>query len=138
MGTLLALDLRDYLTSGLSTSDTVTAGRLAAVPDRQVGVIETGGLPSTHTMAAGPGLAQLEWPRVQILSRAPTYPAAVQLAQNVHHLLDGLRPRTINGTPYEWAEAVQQPFMLEEDANGRVVVACNYQIAKARSTSTST
>ena len=138
MGTLLALDLRDYISSGLSTADTVTAGRLAGVPDKQVGVIETGGLPSTHTMASGPGLAQLEWPRVQILTRATTYPAAVQLAANVHHLLDGFRPRTINGTSYEWIEAVQQPFLLEEDANGRVVMACNYQIAKALSTSTST
>jgi hypothetical protein len=138
MGTLLALDLRDYLASGLSTSDTVTAGRLAAFPDRQIGVIESGGLPSTHTMASGPGLAVMEWPRVQILSRAATYQAAVQIAQNVHGLLDGLRERTINGTRYHWSEAVQQPFMLEEDANNRVVIACNYQIAKAHSTSTST
>jgi hypothetical protein len=138
MGTLLALDLRDYLSSGLGAGETVTAGRLAAVPDRHVGVVESGGLPSTHTMAPGPGLAQLEWPRAQVLTRATTYQAAAQLATNVHRLLDGFRPRTINGTVYEWIEAVQQPFFLEDDANGRVVFACNYQIAKALSTSTST
>jgi len=136
MGTLLALDIRDLLASG--QGETVTAGRLAAVPDTAIGVIETGGLPSTHTMQSGPGLAQLEWPRVQVLSRASTYRKAAQMAQNAHHLLDGLRPRTINGTQYHWAEAVQQPFLLETDENGRTVMACNYQIAKALSTSTST
>lgn len=136
MGTLLALDLRDYLAS--EQSETVTAGRLAADPDRQIGVIETGGLPSTHAMAAAPGQASLEWPTVQILSRAPTYQAAAQIAANAHHALDGLRPRTINGTQYEWAQALQQPFFLEDDVNGGVIFACNYLIAKARSASTST
>ncbi len=136
MGTLLALDLRDYLASGQSES--VTAGRLPAVPDRAIGVLETGGLPSAHTMVSGPGQAVMEFPRVQILSRAPTYQAARQMAENAHHLLDGFRPRLINGTAYEWIEAAQQPFLLDEDANGRVIIACNYQVAKARSTSTST
>jgi len=138
MGTLFALDLRDYLACGLGAAETVTAGRLPAVPDRAVGVIETGGLPSTHAMASGPGLALLEWPTTQVLSRAATYQAAAQIAANVQHRLDGLRARTINGTAYEWAQALQQPFYLEDDANGRVIFACNYLVAKARSTSTST
>ena len=136
MGSLLALDLRDYLASG--QSETAIAGRMPAVPDRVIGVLETGGSPSVHAMASGPGLAQLEMPRVQVVSRAVTYQAAAQMAANVPHLLDGFSARTINGTRYEWIEGVQQPFLLEEDANGRSVLACNYQIAKARSTSTST
>ena len=138
MGSLFAADVRDYLASGLGSGETVTAGRLPAVPDRALGVIETGGLPSSHAMAGAPGLAHLEWPTTQILSRAPTYQAAAQMAANAHHLLDGFRPRTINGTAYAWGQAMQQPFMLEEDANGRVIFACNYLVAKARSTSTST
>jgi hypothetical protein len=137
MGTLLALDIRDLLATG--QSETVTAGRLAAVPDRQIGVIETGGLPSTHTMAGAAGLAQLEWPTVQIRSRANTYMAAGQIATNAHHLLDGFRSCTLtSGTRVEWITAMQQPFFLEEDENGRVVFACNYLIAKQRHTSTST
>ena len=136
MGSLFALDLRDYLASG--SGETVTAGRLPAVPDRAIGVIETGGLPSSHAMAGVPGVALLEWPTTQVLSRATTYQAAAQIATNVHRLLDGLRPRTINGTAYEWAQALQQPFYLEDDANGRVIFACNYLVAKALSTSTST
>jgi hypothetical protein len=136
MGTLLALDLRDYLSSG--QGETVIAGRMPPMPDRVIGVLETGGLPSVHAMADGPGQALLEYPRVQVVSRATTYQTAAQMAANVHHLLDGFRARTINGTAYEWIEAVQQPFLLDEDVNGRTVIACNYQIAKARSTSTST
>jgi hypothetical protein len=136
MGSLLALDIRDLLASG--QSETVTAGRMTQSPDRQIGVLETGGLPATHAMADGPGQALMEWPRVQIVSRATSYRAAAQIATNVHHLLDGLRSRLINGTEYAWIEAVQEPFFLDEDANARTVFACNYQIAKARSTSTST
>lgn len=137
MGALLALDLRDLLATG--QSETVTAGRLAAVPDRQIGVIESGGLPSSHTMAATAGSAQLEWPTVQILSRAPSYAAAAQIAQNAHHLLDGYRGGTLaSGTRLEWITALQQPFFLEDDPNGRVIFACNYLMAKQRHTSTST
>lgn len=136
MGTLLALDLRDYLASGQTA--TVMAGYLPTEPARAVAVRETGGMPSVHTMSSGPGLAYAERPTVQVLSRAATYEATAQIAANVHHLLDGLRPRTINGTAYEWAEALQQPFELERDDNGRIIFACNYLITKARSTSTST
>jgi hypothetical protein len=89
-------------------------------------------------MASGPGEAHLERPTAQLLSRAPTYQGAAQIAANAHHLMDGLRPRLINGTAYEWAEALQQPFELERDENGCVIFACNYIITKARSTSTST
>ena len=136
MGSLFTIDVRDYLASG--QGETVTAGQLPIEPARAIGVRRTGGLPSTHTMSSGPGNAHLEWPTVQILSRAPTYQAAEQIATNVHHLLDGLRPRTINGTAYEWAQALQQPFELDRDENGRVIFACNYVIAKVKDTSTST
>ena len=136
MGSLFAIDLRDYLASG--QSETVIAGYLPTEPARAVAVRETGGLPSTHTMSSGPGLAHLEWPTAQILSRAATYQAAAQIAANVHHLLDGLRERTINGTSYHWSQAMQQPFELDRDENGRIIFACNYLVAKALSTSTST
>lgn len=137
MGTLLALDLRDLLATG--QSETVTAGRLAAVPDRQIGIIESGGLASSHTMAGTANSAQMEWPTVQVLSRAPTYQAAAQIAQNVHHLLDGYRGGTLtSGTRCEWMQALQQPFFLEDDPNGRVVFGCNYLLATQRHTSTST
>lgn len=136
MGSLLALDLRDYLASG--QGETVIAGRLPTDPPRAIGVRETGGMPSSHTMSSGPGQAVMEWPTVQVFSRAATYQASAQIAQNVHGLLDGLRARIINGTWYHWVEAMQQPFFLEDDENGRPIFACNYLIAKARSTSTST
>lgn len=136
MGTLLALDLRDYLASG--QGETVVAGYLPTEPPRAIAVRETGGVPSVHTMSSGPGAAYVERPGVQVLSRAATYAATAQIAANVHHLLDGFRPRTINGTSYEWAEALQQPFELDRDENGRIIFACNYLITKARSTSTST
>lgn len=128
-------DLQDLLSSGSTgLSGTILLGRLSDTPAEQIAIAETGGMAPVHAMSSGPGNAILEIPRVQILSRSTTYSAAHTRIKLVEGLLDGLRPRTINGTQYHFASAVQPPFLLEYDANGRPVLAQNFEIQKARST----
>lgn len=129
-------DLSDLLSSGSTgvLSGTIYLGRLSDTPAEQVAIAETGGMAPVHAMASGAGLAVLEIPRVQILSRSTTYAAAKTRIKLVEGLLDGLRPRTINGVQYHFVSAVQPPFLLEYDANNRPVLAQNFEIQKARST----
>ena len=128
-------DLLDLISSGSTgLSGTILLGRLSDTPAEQLAIAETGGMAPVHAMSSGPGNAILELPRVQISSRSTTYAAAKTRIKSVEALLDGLRPRTINGIQYHFATAVQPPFLLEYDANNRPVLAQNFEIQKARST----
>jgi hypothetical protein len=137
MGTLLLDDMADYLSTG-GISDTIIRGLVLESPDKAVFIRETGGRAPDHAMSGTAGAVAMEWPHVQIVSRATTYQGARQLAANVYRLLDGMPKRTLNGTTYYWGTALQSPFLLEQDVNNRVLIACNYELAKAASTSTST
>jgi hypothetical protein len=129
-------DLGDLLSTGSTgvVGTDLFLGRMPDTPAACTSIAETGGFAPVHAMASGPGQAVLELPRVQILARAATYSAAKLRIKTVESLLDGLRPRLINGTQYHFAQAVQPPFLLEYDANQRPVMAQNYDIQKARST----
>jgi len=132
---MIADDLVDYLTSAGAVSSGAMFGRsLPDTPAAAVGLIEYGGLPGVHAMSTGPGNVVLEQPRVQIVVRDETYALARITIQQIGQKLDGLRARTINGIQYHHAEALQPPMFLYDDENGRVVLAQNYQILKARST----
>jgi hypothetical protein len=53
---------------------------------------------------------------------------------DIYLLLEGLGDRTINGVSYLWFGAVQEPFPMGLDENGRMRMAVNFDITKARST----
>lgn len=129
-------DLGDYLTSGSTgvTGTDIFLGRMPDTPAACTSIAETGGMAPEHAMSTGPGNAVLERPRVQVLARATTYAAAKTRIKIAEGLLDGLRPRTINGIQYHFASAVQPPFLLQYDSAERPVLAQNFEIHKARST----
>jgi hypothetical protein len=136
---MVADDLSDYLTSqghGANTTDTGTApisifsNFSPTTPDQVVMVYETGGLSTVHAMASGPGQAVQERPAVQIRCRAQTQTSARTLADDVFNSLDGFRTRTINGTRYNYMEAIQSPFILDRDDEEREVFAFNVRIMK--------
>lgn len=131
---MLLSDLSDYLSTGNVGSTDIFCGWVPMSPDTLIAIHETGGLPSVHAMASGPGQAMVEQPRVQIQVRDADYESARLIMHRVHARLDGTRNQTINGVTYHWIEAVQQPFFLHRDENSRFVLACNYQITKGLST----
>lgn len=141
MGALLLNDMLDYLTSGsvgLTSGTNLFGGFMPETPNFAVAVYESGGLGPLYAMNAGPGTAAVERPRVQVVARSTDYRKARQAMHNVFQLLDMLPRRTINGTQYHWGSAVQSPFLFGRDDAERVMIACNFDIVKDLSTSTST
>jgi len=142
---MLADDLAYYLSSG-GLGTVGTSVFWDELPDNAatgVVVADTGGIFPVHTMSSGPSgigtaAARLERPRVQVMSRAPTYASARALIQDAFNLLDGLQDRTLNGVRYAWVSAVQSPFSMGRDKNNRSRFACNFDVVKAVSTSSST
>lgn len=143
---MLGDDIVDLLsTSGVGTVATnLFVGDVPDIVDQAIAVRETGGAFTVHTFGSGPsgaygaGSAALEQPRVQVVSRATAYATARAKMQDAFNVLDGRRQRTINGVTYHWIRAVQSPFDLGRDQNGRQRFACNFDIVKAVSSSTST
>jgi hypothetical protein len=139
---MLLDDLADYLSSqGHGTVGTDIF--LSAMPgDTASGTLvvlyETGGVFPIRAMASSPGQARMERPRVQIVVRGDDYPVARAKANDIWRSLDGLPQRTINATTYFTVSAVQSPFQLGPDLNNRTKIACNYDVLKAVSTSSST
>lgn len=137
MGTFLLDDLSDLLTTG-GVATTIYKGFMPGQPDDAIQLVETGGFPAVHAMSTGPGNAVEERPTVQIIRRSLVYNRARAEMQYIWRLLDGHGDRTINGTSYRWIAALQQPFALPNDETNRTLIACNFTIAKAVSTATST
>ena len=131
---MLIDDVLDYLSSGGvgNPGTTLFGGFMPDMPDVATAVYETGGLASVHAMNPVAGAAVVEMPRVQVVCRASGYDYATAraTAHSAFKLLDGLPTRSINGTKYLWASAVQSPFLMGRDQAGRVQVACNYDIVK--------
>lgn len=141
---MVASDLVDYMSSqGLGTVATNLWD--GEIPEGQtgLGVRETGGIFPEHTFSEGPTgigtpVARVERPRVQVLARFAVYATARAKMQDAFNVLDGLRARTINGTLYQWVSAVQSPFDMGRNANQQSEWACNFDVVKAVSTSTTT
>lgn len=137
-------DVWDLLASaggpGVGTTGTMFKGYLPEQPDAAVAIYETGGYAPVRAMTASVGTVVVERPSVQVVARATEYDyqAARTRMANVYAVLEGLPERTINGTRYLYAQAVQSPFQIHRDLQSRVVMACNFDLWKALSTSTST
>jgi hypothetical protein len=77
-------------------------------------------------------------PRVQIVVRGDDYPVGAREGERHLALARRVPQRTINATTYFTVSAVQSPFQLGPDLNNRTKIACNYDVLKAVSTSSST
>jgi hypothetical protein len=133
---MLVNDLADYLSSGgVGTVGTdIFMGAQFGEADPSIAILLTGGSASVHTNRSGPGLAAIERPRVQIVTRSLNSSTAMTRAQAAFKLLDGMRERQINGIRYLWTAAVQPPFTLERDENNRTHVVFNVDVHRERST----
>ncbi len=136
---MLLDDVSDLLSTGGVTRAIYKGHTPAQAADANVTLFETGGMATVQTMSTGPGAAStIERPRVQIVCRDKDYAVARTVAGICFNLVDGLRERSINGTRYLWMAAVQSPFYLDTDGNGRTRIAFNVDVMKTLSTSTST
>lgn len=107
-------------------------------PDEALQIVVTGAYAPVHAFSATAGAAVEERPSVQIIRRSPVLQRALVEMNVIWKLLDGAGDRSINGTRYLWIEAQQSPFPLGRDESNRSLVACNFSVAKAVSTATST
>lgn len=113
----------------------VFKGVLPESPDACVALLETGGLPSRHTMSGGPGSAITERPGVQVLVRgaARDYQEPRTRARTVFNRLDGTANTDLSGVRYLSIFAEQSPFLVDRDANERVVIGFNCLVEKVPS-----
>lgn len=130
---MLLDEIGNYLqTQGVGTlGSTLFLSVMPDTPDDVVSVYDYGGLPPVMTLGAG--AAKWEEPRIQVVARATTYSAARTKIGAVFTALHSLLNTSLSGTLYLSIEAVQSPFTLDRDTNGRVRCACNFHIRKALS-----
>lgn len=132
---MLLDDIGDYLTSAsVASSAALFRAFMPPEPNDVVVVYETPGMAAAHGFNANAGQAVAEYPHVQVVVRSTSYEAARVVAHRAWVKLDGLPTRTINGVQYHWAHALQSPFLMQRDEQARVYLACNYEVAKALST----
>jgi hypothetical protein len=128
-------DLGAYLvTQSIGTLGTnLFLGHLPPTPDSAVAILEYGGLAPEHDL--GHSTQRHEFPRVQVLVRDTVYATARLKAQDIMADMAAIGNTTLSGVWYMGVDPIQQPFLLERDDNGRWVMACNYQVHKAVSSS---
>lgn len=90
------------------------------------------GLENLETMGTSIGTITLERPIVQIRCRAGQHEflTATQNAWLIYRAIHNTINATINGTRYLMIEAIQTPYTLGSDENGRWIVGFNLQITK--------
>lgn len=131
-------EIADYLsTGGLGTVGTdLFKAYLPEQPDAAMVISETGGTSPYRAMRSVAGGAVAERPRIQVMARAAEfdYAAARLKINNVMARLDGAGDLTLNGVRYLWIAAVQSPFPMGRDDQGRVRIGINFDVVKALST----
>lgn len=116
-------DLGVYLAAqGEGTVGTnIFLGSMPDSPDDLVALIEVGGDPPVDTFGAVAGNINVEKPQIQVQCRAAQddYSSARVKAESVYKNLHGLAGATLNGTKYLSIDAVESPFNIGRDQNGR-------------------
>lgn len=132
-------DLADLLSSGgLGTvGASIYKGYTPEAGDTPVLTLyEYAGGQPVRAMGPNAGEDPAEAVAVQVVVRAGQwdYEAARDLAHQAWKQLEGLPERTINGVRYLYGSARQSPFLMGRDPQGRVLIACNYDVLKEVST----
>ena len=104
-------------------------GEMPDAPDTCTAVHEYAGMQPVHFMGVTRGAAIWEQPRFQVMCRAKAYATARSKAKDAFNKLDG-HSGTLSGTEYGYIRALQSPFLVQKDANDRVLIACNFEVAK--------
>lgn len=123
-------ELATYMqANGIGTLGTnLFVGTLPSTPDTCVGLQEYPGTQPAY--ALGGGLQVLEFPRVQVMTRAKLYNVARDKADDVWRLLGAITGQTLSGVHHLRVQALSNPFELPPDDTNRKLFACNYVVTK--------
>lgn len=125
-------ELLGYLSDqGAGTGGTnLFAGQMPDKPDTATAILLYPGRPPEYEQ--DDNLPAFEYPRVQILCRDPSYPAAFTKALLAWHALSGVTNVTLAGVLYQAIRPLSSPFFLRRDERNRAEIVCNYEITKQR------
>lgn len=117
----------------LTVGTTVFKGALPSSPDACMAVYEYPGVAPDYVF--GVSGVSVEYPRVQIVARgaADDYSTPRSVAETAYRAIAAAAPQSLSSTRYLSMMPLQSPFVLNRDANGRVVIAFNVQLAKGLS-----
>lgn|GEM_PF-1452845 len=128
------------LLSGTGGTGNLVKARLldhSKVPDTIIGLYETAGWAPQWVMTTGTTSPAFERPGLQAIARSTSYATARGYAYRVHRILDNvvnkMLPHTSSGTLYQRIAAVNSPFSLGQDQNGRFLLSVNFDVTKVRS-----
>lgn len=103
---------------------------LPSEPNRATSIIETGGIaPARAFGSTGPSW---ERGRVQIACRSTSSVTARADIDAAFVLLEGVENETLTSNLFLRVSAAQSPFLMERDAKGRPVFACNFDVWRVR------
>ena len=128
----LLVDLAVYLdaqTTWTQATD-LFVGDLPPSPDAVTVLYEYAGGEPRETMGADSSPAIVN-PRVQVVTRAATYPDARARALLAYQKLVLIANETVNSTYYARVVPVQEPFFLARDESERVLFAFNADVLRA-------
>lgn len=119
-------------TIGSSSGTLSKAVMLDSQPDTLIGFYETGGAAPAHTFSTSTALTNVafERPNLQVISRSTSYATARANIETVYTTLDGVHDATLTGTRYLSISAIQAPFDIGDDGNGRHRVSVNFTVWK--------
>lgn len=103
-------------------------------PDSAVCVIEYAGGAPIRAMGASTTAPVAEVVRFQVLVREDiqSFEDGRELIEDIYHELDHLADETMGSTRYLYVRALQSPFFLSFDGNGRPRFVANFEAMKAR------
>lgn len=127
-------DIADLLSTQGFTSANIYRGDLPERPHSAICVTQTAGQGSDHAFGSVAGAAPVERMRCQLRARATDYTTAETIMSAAHALLDGMRPKGINGRLYQWIEGNSTPYYIGLDEEERPLFGCNYIVHRSLDT----
>lgn len=105
-----------------------------SAPDSSIVVLESGGIPPADSYGSKP---VFESPNVQVISRSTAYTTARSRAETIYRLLHSVSGASLSSssgstssTTYLSIQAIQQPFSIGLDSEGRSLISCNFMVRK--------
>ena len=108
--------------------ETIFLGILPDAPDDVIAIYEYGG-EQPYYVHDKVGISY-DTPRVQFVVRSSSYSTARQTADTLYKLMGRCVNKVVGGTYYVAIQPLQPPFLLNRDANQRVLIAFNAQVIK--------